>query len=354
MSLLFRYITKNNARILLLTLTVGFCLYILTDLFERLENFIEANVPIHIILTYFLVKTPFAIAQILPVIFLISTIIQLCIMTKNKELMALNVGGISFTQITHIILICGLFWGSIQFIFSEYIGIVGGKESLRIWQESVRKRNLSKANVKDIWFTNKDWIVSISILKPDDTGIGLTAYLLDQQGLNIEKIIWASSVTVQQNIWKLYNVLIANPTAYTKEFLQEFPLPITQSTNALRIVHTKDTPQQLPIWELNKAINKLELSGSNVEILKTAWHAKFAYAFSLVVMAILATAIVAWKNNIYIAIILSLGYTFIYYAIYTLGISLAEKGILPPVIGAWLANGISLCIAGWKIFFTSK
>ena len=39
MSLLFRYLTKNNAMILLPTLAVGIGLYVLTDLFERLDNF---------------------------------------------------------------------------------------------------------------------------------------------------------------------------------------------------------------------------------------------------------------------------------------------------------------------------
>lgn len=45
MSLLFRYLTKNNAMILLPTLAVGIGLYVLTDLFERLDNFIEAGCP---------------------------------------------------------------------------------------------------------------------------------------------------------------------------------------------------------------------------------------------------------------------------------------------------------------------
>ena len=62
MSLLFRYLTKNNAMILLPTLT---------DLFERLDNFIEAGLSVGMVLTYFVVKMPLVISQILPVIFLL-------------------------------------------------------------------------------------------------------------------------------------------------------------------------------------------------------------------------------------------------------------------------------------------
>lgn len=353
-SLLFRYIVKNNTQLLVLTLILGIVLYILTDLFERLENFIAAQVPIKTILFYFGVKIPLIISQILPFIFLLSTIIQLCIMSKNKELVALQSGGISFAQLVKIILICSLFWGGIQFLFSEYIGVLGGRESLRIWQESVRKRNISKLVIKDIWFADKNWIISLVKLNPDDTGVVFSAYLLDQQNAKIEKIIRASSVSIKNNVWTLYNGATYIPDSYTKEPFSQQILTLTQTAEDLRVMYFKDIPQQLPIWELSDAIHKLELSGSNVEILRTSWHAKLAYAFSLVIMAILATAIVTWKNNIYFAIILALFYTFIYYAIYSLGLSLAKKGFIPPIIGAWIANIIVLFIAGWKVFFTNQ
>ena len=68
MSLLFRYLTKNNAMILLPTLAVGIGLYVLTDLFERLDNFIEAGLSVGMVLTYFVVKMPLVISQILPVL----------------------------------------------------------------------------------------------------------------------------------------------------------------------------------------------------------------------------------------------------------------------------------------------
>ena len=41
MSLLFRYLTKNNAMILLPTLAVGIGLYVLTDLFVCLCNYAD-------------------------------------------------------------------------------------------------------------------------------------------------------------------------------------------------------------------------------------------------------------------------------------------------------------------------
>ena len=113
MSLLFRYLTKNNAMILLPTLAVGIGLYVLTDLFERLDNFIEAGLSVGMVLTYFVVKMPLVISQILPVIFLLSTVIQLCIMARSRELTALQAGGISLGVVANSMILCGIFWGGV-------------------------------------------------------------------------------------------------------------------------------------------------------------------------------------------------------------------------------------------------
>ena len=115
MSLLFRYLTKNNAMILLPTLAVG-------------------GLSVGMVLTYFVVKMPLVISQILPVIFLLSTVIQLCIMARSRELTALQAGGISLGVVANSMILCGIFWGGVQLGFSEYLGVAGERESARIWQ----------------------------------------------------------------------------------------------------------------------------------------------------------------------------------------------------------------------------
>ena len=108
-------------------------------------------------------------------------------------------------------------------------------------------------------------------------------------------------------------------------------------------------PQQLPLWQLGDAISQLKSSGSNVEALRTAWHAKLAYAASILVMAFVATAIVSWKDNIYIAVTVALLCTFLYFAVYTLGTTLGQRGILHPFLAAWTANLIALFFAFWRL-----
>ena len=235
MSLLFRYLTKNNAMILLPTLAVGIGLYVLTDLFERLDNFIEAGLSVGMVLTYFVVKMPLVISQILPVIFLLSTVIQLCIMARSRELTALQAGGISLGVVANSMILCGIFWGGVQLGFSEYLGVAGERESARIWQEEVRKKNLAATVLKDVWFTDGDWIVSLGTLDPQAHGTGFSGYELSDDGLSIKRIVQASTFTAEPNHWALQDVHVYTPDTFTQEQEPDFVLPLRQDPETFRL-----------------------------------------------------------------------------------------------------------------------
>ena len=337
----------NDVEILVDLDSIG--LYVLTDLFERLDNFIEAGLSVGMVLTYFVVKMPLVISQILPVIFLLSTVIQLCIMARSRELTALQAGGISLGVVANSMILCGIFWGGVQLGFSEYLGVAGERESARIWQEEVRKKNLAATVLKDVWFTDGDWIVSLGTLDPQAHGTGFSGYELSDDGLSIKRIVQASTFTAEPSHWALQNVRVYTPDTFTQEQEPDFVLPLRQDPETFRLVSTGTKPQQLPLWQLGDAISQLKSSGSNVEALRTAWHAKLAYAASILVMAFVATAIVSWKDNIYIAVTVALLCTFLYFAVYTLGTTLGQRGILHPFLAAWTANLIALFFAFWRL-----
>lgn len=348
-SLLFRYVARGNVLLMLPTLAVGMGLYILTDLFERLENFIEAGLTATMVATYFVVKMPLVISQILPVIFLLSTVIQLCVMARSRELVALQAGGISLAVLGRMLLICGLVWGGVQLCFSEVLGVAGERESARIWQEEVRKRNLAASVLNDVWFTEGSWVVSLKTLNPDNTGSDFVAYELSPDGLTLHRMVLSPSFSATPGKWTLRPVSIYEPAAYGMTTKDELTLPLRQDPQTFRLVKPGSKPQQLPLWQLGDVIDKLSDSGSNVENLRTAWHMKLAYAGSLVVMALVATALVCSTTNIYIATALALVSTFLYYAVFTVGTAMAQKGVLSPMVGAWLANGLAFMLAGCRL-----
>ncbi|MDL2209534.1 LptF/LptG family permease [Desulfovibrio sp. OttesenSCG-928-O18] len=336
MTLLSRYLLRNNLFLLFSILLVGTGLYVLTDLFERLDGFLDASFGLMNIAWFYAIKIPLIVGQILPAVFLIAVIVQFSLMAKARELVALQSGGVSPFAFLRFVILCGLFWAVAQLALTQLLGIEGDKLSTRIWKERVRGNEVQETSMRGLWFVEKSYVVHLALANPGNgTGKGFLAYQLSEDDKHLRQMIRAESFTVRDRVWRLHNATVITPESYGYETRPEMTIPLTQDITAFLAIDPGTKPTHLPIWSLHKAIADLETSGSNVEVLRTTMHSRFAYAASLIVMGMIGLAIVLWRNNVYLAVAVGLLVTFIFYACTTLFISFGEKGVLSPVVAGW-------------------
>ena len=88
MRLLFRYIVLHNILYVLIFLAIGTGIYVLADLFDRIDNFIEAGLSVRRCVWFYILKMPMIMAQMLAPCFFLATLAQLCIMARSRELVA--------------------------------------------------------------------------------------------------------------------------------------------------------------------------------------------------------------------------------------------------------------------------
>ncbi|MCH5276411.1 MAG: LptF/LptG family permease [Desulfovibrionaceae bacterium] len=344
MTLLFRYVFLSHARLLLLTLSVGVGLYLLTELVENVDTFVEAETGLWVICQYYAARLPSIIAQILPAVFLLASVISLCLMAHARETIALQAGGVSPHAVAFVLVLCGLFWGGAQLACSQFLGASGDAFADRVWREQVRKRAAEMRVLSEVWFTDRSWIVSLDTLREDGEGSGLTAYQLSEDGLRFVAIVHGADFRAESGAWRVRDAVRTSPDTFVSEAAQDMILPLRQDASVF-FVSDQDKPQQLPLWLLGESIRKLREAGSNVEALLTAWHSKLAYAASLMVMAVLAAAIVSWRNNVYLAVALSMAVIFVTYALTLFGESIGQRGLLPPILAAWGPDLLLLTLA---------
>lgn len=341
MTLLTRYLLRQNMFLLFVILAMGTGLYLLTDLFERLDNFLQSNISANEILLYFAVKIPNIISVILPAVFLITMVVQINILNRGKEMVALNAGGIATSVMVRFVLLYALAWALAQFLFAQVLGVEGERQAARIWQEDVRGKVLAESSIDGLWFTEDHMIIHIGKAFPlQGRGENIVVYALDASGVGIQEIIKAKRFWVSNDqYWLLEQVQRLVPAKYTAENLANLNLSISQDLKTFQVTTgTLVKPTQLSFFELSRTISRLERAGSNVEVLRTAWHQKLSYAGSILVMGILALYVTSKTNNIYKAIIISLLIVFFYYSTNTICASMAQKGQLAPIYGAWSAN----------------
>jgi len=343
---LSRYLIRQNLYLMAICLAVGTSLYLLSDVFDRLDNFIRAGLGAQTILYYFAVKIPLIVSQLMPAVFLLAMVIQLGVLTRSREMMALRAGGVSFAWFIRFFVVYALIWSGGQLIFSQFLGAFGEHEANRIWKEDVRKKQLDELTIHNLWFRDGPFIVLAREAQPSKSRASdITVYEFTTDNQALIRILNAKKALIDDHGWGLLDVHeLDTRTFITVDRSSQF-LSVRQNLKAYAAVELKGDTAQLPLLELSKAIQRLQESGSNVEMLLTIWHGKLSYAFSMVIMALLALTLVTFSENVYANIGLSLILIFIQYGVHVVGETAGEKGVLPPIMAAWLGNGIMGAVA---------
>ncbi|WP_319544010.1 LptF/LptG family permease [uncultured Pseudodesulfovibrio sp.] len=347
---LSRYLIRQNLYLMAVCLAVGTGIYLLSDIFDRLDDFFQAGLGAETILFYFVVKIPLIVSQLMPAIFLLAMVIQLGVLTRSREMLALRAGGVSFAWFIRFFIIYAMIWSVGQLFFSQFLGVFGEYEANRIWKEDVRKKQLDELTINKLWFRDGPFIVLAEKAHPAKSmASGITVYEFTTDSQDLIRILTAKKALIDDHGWGLLDVHeLDTRTFIGVNRLSQF-LSVRQNLKAYAAVELKGDKAQLPLLELSKAIEKLEESGSNVEILRTVWHGKLSYAFSIVVMALFALTLMTFSENIYANIGFALILVFVQYGMHVVGATAGEKGVLPPIMAAWLGNAIMGSLASLRL-----
>ncbi len=350
-NILQTYLMQQNIYLATLCIGVGTCIYLLQDLVETLDAFVYARVGLGVIFGYFISKLPLILSQILPAAYLISLIVQIGLLVRHRELLALQAGGVSYGSLVRFFCAYGLIWCVLQLFLSQGLGVMGQRTMDRIWQEKVRKEESGPVAVEDVWFLSGPYVVNVGWANPQEGhGRGVSVYEYGE-GNTLLRIIRAGLFSVHEQGWELREVDVHETTAFRSFQEQSLLLDIRQDLEAFAILQARFEPGALSLWHLGRIISYLEGAGSNVERLRTAWHMKWAYAFSLFVMTLIALALATMIDNVYANIALGLGIVFVYYVLFVLGVSLGERGFVSPFIGAWLGNILFGLLSGFRLLW---
>ncbi|MFW6314215.1 MAG: LptF/LptG family permease [Desulfohalobiaceae bacterium] len=340
MKLLQLYLMRQNMAYLCACLLACVGVYLLIDVFDRLDHFLEREAGLDETLLYFGAKMPLILSQILPGVFLLALIVHLGMMRKERETMALESGGVPYSKLVLFFLFYSILWALLQLFFSQVLGVAGDVKSEEIWDSAGRGgHSVQEKTVTDLWFKEGRRIVHIQSLRPESgEGKGIKIYEQGQEFQDLQRIIQAQGFQVQTRDWKLNQVEIYDPRKFEARSKDSHSLQLDRSIQAFIETQARESPEEMTLWELSETITALDSAGTNVQHLQTVWHMKLSYAFSIPVLALLALAVSRTWENMFLNICLGLGLTFLFYMLHVLGGSLGENRILPPLLGGWLGN----------------
>ncbi|MCP4219588.1 MAG: LPS export ABC transporter permease LptF, partial [bacterium] len=105
--------------------------FYLVRIMELVDNLIENKVAFHHVLTYVYYNTPEMVRYILPVSILTAVLLTFSVMSKNNEIVAVQVSGISLFRLAFPSIIFGLLLSGAFFLVQEYVAPVANKNAKR-------------------------------------------------------------------------------------------------------------------------------------------------------------------------------------------------------------------------------
>ena len=102
-----QYLIRQFCVILGISVLGFLSIFIIVDLIENLDRFMDNKVPSKIVLEYYIYTLPYFISIGLPMAVLISTVFSLGNMVKRNEWTAMKASGISIYRIALPLIICG-------------------------------------------------------------------------------------------------------------------------------------------------------------------------------------------------------------------------------------------------------
>ena len=139
MKILDRYLIKQYLQTILFGLLAFTMIFVVIDMMENLDDFLDQNVPTSLILQYYLVFIPEMIRLMTPIAILLASLFTAGKMANQNELTAIKASGISLYRFMTPFIITRCFISIFSVYFGGYLVPMANKQKIFIEQNSMKK-----------------------------------------------------------------------------------------------------------------------------------------------------------------------------------------------------------------------
>ncbi len=349
MSIIYKYLNREILKNFGVILVAVICIYVAVDFFEKIDDFMEAGLPFSRAVTFFVYKTPFVVAQIMPVGLFLSILVVFGMMSKNNEIIALKSSGISIYALLWPVVSVGLLFTILLFFLSEVIVPLSVSKANEIWLREVRKELAVTTREKNVWIKGNRSIIHIRYYDSANKILnGISVNRFDQD-FNLIRRVDAKQGVFRDERWVLRESMVQtfdqSTGGYQVKFHDESVEVLNFTPDDLKRVMRRS--EEMSFKELLSYIEKVEAEGYDATSYRVDLNAKIAFPFVCIVLCLVATGI-SFRGRISeglpVVIAYGLGIVFLYWIFNSFCISLGYGEMLPPLIAVWTANLIAVCV----------
>jgi len=352
MNVLRRYVLGEFLRLLAMCMAGFILIYVVVDLFDRLDGFLKYHASALSVLRYILFKIPLILTQLMPVATLAAVLLSLGTMARYNELTAMRASGVSTLQIAFPVFAAAIVLGAASLAWNESV-VPYCTERARYIDTVEIKNKQQKALLSEdsIWFHGQNGIYNIEHFDAHaGVLVGLTIYEFDT-GFLLKRLIEVPTARWRDDHWAIDGAterafvdggdVVTRPLPGSEVSLPERPQDFQ--------IIDKDS-DELSYRQLRRHIRDLSRKGIDTTESRVDLHLKLAVPLVPLVMTLVAVPLAARnprRRPIAASIGIGLVVGFSYWVLLALTISLGHGGAIPPPIAAWSANGVFALLGGF-------
>lgn len=355
MRVLDRYIALRFLRSLCFSLLVFIAIYVIVDLVEHLDTFVDAQATSGQVFRYYLNYIPAIVVLTVPIAVLMASLFTVGGLSKSNELLAMKSSGLSLWRISTPLLVLGLVLSAMLLVFAELVVPHTDQERADILSYEIEKKQADRKTVAYHVYTQGQDHRIFRLERYDIVNRRGWAVLV--QAIEDSKVIWtikADEIQWQDTLWVLRRG--EQRTFESEEWVPFDSLVRPDWTETPEDFSQRDkSPENMGYRELREYIQVMERSGQDASKERFRLQFKLALPFMCFIIIMVGVPIASSPKRAGVALSFGIaaGIAIVYIFLLRIMESLGNKGDLPPHLAAWSMN-VAFLLVGVGLFMSAR
>ena len=360
--LIDRYLARSFLQPLVYCLLAFIILFVAYDLSDRLDDFMNKQVPTGTIVRYYLYNVPIVIAQTMPFGTLLALLYCLGNLSRTNEIIAMRASGIALFRIIQPYLLLGVLMYVVTLLLAEtyvprarrlaaeIVPVPSSIQSAMAYQQDSLSVTFYNSNDDREWRAasydqSSNMFHSVSVIQ----------YTHSNDRRKTRRLDARDAEYIPGFGWWFYDVTTINyypdGSPYPARQTRKLPLPYYQETPADIMSAQRTHVQMMTLFEIVRIMRHISPDSDHYKKLRMERVRRFAEPAACFVFVLLAApfGVFHTRAGMVKGVLTSISLCLVYYVIAALFINLGNRGLIYPLIAAWVPAVTFSILGGWLL-----
>ena len=340
MRILDRYMAKQFLIALLLSFVTFIAIFVIVDLIDHLDTFIDYNATVATVVQYYLCFIPYRAVLCLPIAMLLACLFSIGMLAKHNEIVAMKAAGMSLYRILYPAISLALIISLAALIFSDQVVPWANWKKGQIWR-NMKGTVRSRGSRRDVFLQDvNDQIVFARYYNTGEK----TAYEVSIETYRDASLI--RRVTAQKMSWANESWILSEGEVREFERERERARPFDRMQAEDVTLLPEDfareyrKPEEMSYFELRAYIKRAVRIGVDATRYLVDLHLKISFPFASFIIILFGAPIASNPRRAGLAMSFGTGLLicFAYYGLIKAGQALGWNQVISPLLAAWIGN----------------